>query len=274
MSAVAEDNVVTVSAVIGEGKEARRVVRVGSWDLIQRVGEEEPKIRDLELAERLEYDRPRNIRVLIGRLIKEGKLSGVEVRFTVKQTLGGRPGKEYWLTEAQAIKVIAKSETAMADATLDQIIAVFIAARKGLLPQQQTAANDAVAALRAEFAEWRSSFPLIVGEVIKATLDARTAQDGASIGPVGSREIRRELLVYGQLMATPGDRREAKVWRSSGEIELRSHLGYSGSGRQWAALPAGDLARARVFLVGMVKRAQRNAAQRAAGAQIPMPDIG
>jgi hypothetical protein len=45
---------------------------------------------------------------------------------------------EYWLTEAQALKVSAKSETAIADQILDEVIRVFIAVRRGQLaaPQQ------------------------------------------------------------------------------------------------------------------------------------------
>ena len=45
---------------------------------------------------------------------------------------------EYWLTERQALKVIAKSETEVADQILDEVIAVFVAYRRGQLatPQQ------------------------------------------------------------------------------------------------------------------------------------------
>lgn len=39
--------------------------------------------------------------------------------------------KEAWLTQAQVCKVIAKSETKEADAALDWIIAVFVAAQRG-----------------------------------------------------------------------------------------------------------------------------------------------
>lgn len=45
---------------------------------------------------------------------------------------------EYWLTEPQALKVIAKSETAKADAILSEVIAVFVAWRHGRLPVANT----------------------------------------------------------------------------------------------------------------------------------------
>lgn len=100
-----------------------------SWTLYK--DDSRPYIRDLDWAERLGYERPRDIRELIRRLASEGRLG---VCRTVRQTsgaLGGRPATEYYLTEGQALKVAAKSETDYADAILDQIIAVFFAVRDG-----------------------------------------------------------------------------------------------------------------------------------------------
>lgn len=138
--------------------------------------EEEPRVRDLELAERLGYDRPRDVRKLIARMIEEGKFASCHVRDTVSRTWhdgsvlvrrsaeavamprGGEREQEvaeYWLTEAQALKVIAKSETKRADQILDEVIRVFILARRGLLPVDSPSApvlppatQDALAALR------------------------------------------------------------------------------------------------------------------------------
>lgn len=111
-----------------------RTVDVSGWAL--RVGsDEEPRILDLDLAARLGFERPRDIRKLVSRMHSAGKLNGLDVRATVAQTpKGGRPGVEYWLPEASALKVIAKSDTRKADAILDEVIAVFIAARRGLIP--------------------------------------------------------------------------------------------------------------------------------------------
>jgi hypothetical protein len=91
----------------------------------------EPRVLDLEIAERLEYANSFDIRKLIRRLDEDGRLGLVA---TVAKSTGGRPATEYWLTEAQALKVVAKSETAKADALLDEVIRVFVLARRGLLP--------------------------------------------------------------------------------------------------------------------------------------------
>ncbi len=107
-----------------------RTMTVDGRDLTVGV-DDEPRILDEDLGRRLGFREPRAIRKLIRRLFAEG-----EVWDTVSQTsrAGGRPGRAFLLTEAQALKVTAKSDTKIADAILDDVIRVFIAARRGLLP--------------------------------------------------------------------------------------------------------------------------------------------
>ena len=113
---------------------------VEGWPLARAEGSVVPLIRDLDLAERLGYERPRDIRKLIKRMVDDGKIAGVSMRATVAR-IQLRPGverdqtvDEFWLTEAQALKVAARSETEPADALLDEMIRVFMLARRGQLP--------------------------------------------------------------------------------------------------------------------------------------------
>ena len=108
------------------------------WPLGFREGGDEPRIRDLEPAKCLGYARPTTIRELIGRLVSGGKLYNIHQLRTVRRWDGQvapRPEAEFWLTEAQALKVAAKSETEPADALLDEMIRVFMLARRGTLPR-------------------------------------------------------------------------------------------------------------------------------------------
>ena len=128
-----------------------------------------PRVRDLDLAERLGYERHRDIRQLIERLEPElGEVCG-----TVPQTAknkGGRPGREYWLTEEQAYLVAAKSETPEAIAITKLLIRAFIAARDelhGRTIREQSILRrvlDAVI-LPAPSAEWERMFP---GSLVRA----------------------------------------------------------------------------------------------------------
>lgn len=95
--------------------------------------DKEPRIRDLELASRLGYGRPRDIRKLIEPLHNAGKLRNIRVCAVASQTSGGRPGLEYWLDEHSALKVISKSGMDPADLILDEMIAVFMAYHRGKL---------------------------------------------------------------------------------------------------------------------------------------------
>lgn len=89
----------------------------------------EPRIRDLELAKRLGYGRPLDIRELIKR--NEARLGVIR---TVRKTSerGGRPGVEYWLTERQALFVTTQSRTEQAADVSMLLVDAFIAVRKQL----------------------------------------------------------------------------------------------------------------------------------------------
>ncbi len=111
-----------------------KTLTVDGWDFTVGV-DDEPTVRDVDLATRLGFERPRDIRKLVERMLAGGLLSNTEVRATVAQTSnrGGRPGTVFHLTEVGTMLVIAKSETTMALAITREMIGVFIAARRGLL---------------------------------------------------------------------------------------------------------------------------------------------
>lgn len=93
--------------------------------------EGEPRVHDLMLAERLEFDRPRDIRKLI-----ERNLPALEKHGTTCATVAhvrGNETTEYWLNEAQALLICTKSNTAIAEEVTGEVIKVFIAWRHGEL---------------------------------------------------------------------------------------------------------------------------------------------
>lgn len=114
-----------------------RIVKIDGWSVT--MDDDEPRIMDEELGKRLGFARTRKIRELIERLLRDGKLNDIHCRPTVgRQSTGNGGTREYvvdayWLTKKQALKVIAKSETAIADAILDVVIDVFDAVMRGQL---------------------------------------------------------------------------------------------------------------------------------------------
>jgi len=119
-------------------EELRRILATTGWEfsIWADTPDEEPRIRDIDAAVRLGYERPRSIRDLIKRIWPGG---GPRSRSAVERTPMPRGGEravtvqEYWLTEAELLKLCARSETQVAEAILDEMIAVFIAVRRHLL---------------------------------------------------------------------------------------------------------------------------------------------
>ena len=74
------------------------------------------------------------IRKLIKRMLDNGQLKPEKVRSTVERYKNATEGETYYLGEFASLKVTTKSETAKADEITDEIINVFIDARKGVQP--------------------------------------------------------------------------------------------------------------------------------------------
>ena len=94
----------------------------------------EPRAHDLDIAQRLGFDQPRDIRKLIARHIDELRQFGVCA--TVAQTSGakgGSPSQEYWLNEEQALYIASVSQAPKAHDVRVMLIKVFVAWRRGHL---------------------------------------------------------------------------------------------------------------------------------------------
>lgn len=103
----------------------------------------EPRMRDLDIAEALGFEKHYNIRKLIYRHLIALSAFG-EVFSMVEKTSsrGGRPGEEYWLNEKQALFICTKSEVQNAIDITIQMIEVFTAYRHGQLPPPREEAKS------------------------------------------------------------------------------------------------------------------------------------
>ena len=96
------------------------LIKINDWDVIEIDGE--PLIKDTELAERLGYTNPNQIRKLIKRMIEDGSFGDEALYYTLEKQ---NDPKAYDLNKKQAIKVISRSETKNANQILDEVIDVF-----------------------------------------------------------------------------------------------------------------------------------------------------
>lgn len=113
------------------------LIQINGYEIQEINGE--AVIKDVILAKRLGFERPRAIRQLIKRMIEDGNFGdatpyGVEE----KPQNGGHTVTAYYLNEKQALKVISKSETKNANDIMDQVLDVFIAWRSGKLQPVKT----------------------------------------------------------------------------------------------------------------------------------------
>lgn len=90
---------------------------------------DEPRIRDLALAERLGFERPRAIRQIIERNFDEIRAYGPLATQCGKSR--GQGFTEYWLNEGQALVICALSRTPNAAQVRKMVIEVFMAWRRG-----------------------------------------------------------------------------------------------------------------------------------------------
>lgn len=107
-----------------------------SKEVVLREVDGEPRVRDLDLAEKLGFSRPRVIRELIERNMAEIENFGA-VRRGVNKIRSGRGRvaevEEFYLNEEQALLVSVLSNAPNAPAVRAMLIRVFVAYRRGEL---------------------------------------------------------------------------------------------------------------------------------------------
>lgn len=220
---------VFVSGVVGSGADAHRLVRVSDWTLTlwQEYADEEPRMLDTDVAKRLGFKRPRDIRQIIERIWPEGQRPCVRV--TVQRTQMPTGGTRetvvntYWLTEAQILKVCARSETPVAEAILDEMIAVYMLARRGLLTPTPPS-FDAERLAR------------MIDEALRVRLASMNpTHDGAVLHNDDRAVVLDPILTLAKRVAG-GDAATRDVMRASGRIESRVRKAVQWFSR-WCLLP-------------------------------------
>lgn len=110
---------------------------------------EQPLVMDLALAERLGFERPSDIRKLIRRNLTELEQHGLicatvaQIKPSPQNPRGaGKPSEAFYLNEGQALVVCMLSRTERAVEVRTQVIAVYMAWRRGQLAEVSGAAPE------------------------------------------------------------------------------------------------------------------------------------
>lgn len=133
----------TVTAQVeGQGRAAREVVRVNGYIPLVRLtgkGDDQLRVRDIDLATWLGFERPRDIRQIIFRHFRRRIIRPLVLRGTIQRSSADGKNRgtarvaEYWLNEKDALFVVTQSETSKATAITKQMIDMFVAAQQFLL---------------------------------------------------------------------------------------------------------------------------------------------
>lgn len=227
--------------VVGAGEDARSLVRVADWTLTAFTGQgdEEPRVRDLDLAERLGFERPEDIRKLISRHERAKNITPLAVFATVAET-GGRPARVRYLSEPDALFIATQSETAGAVAVTKEMIRVYMLARRGLI--RPVGIHESVYDSKlVRMFEQHTKLLLSVVERL-SRLEAHTESDVGVVGEPWAREnIRARLCRIANVAvgAPPGAKlcRPARAYLRRVENTLRSTFDFTGKGCAWKNFP-------------------------------------
>ena len=232
MTGLEKERVMSQSVVVAKS------VDVEGWSVCVTDADDTPLVLDLDLAKHLGYKRPYDIRELVRRLSADEKSNAFGVIRTVRKTserVGGRPTVEYLLTEAQALLVTAKSDTPKACAMLAHIVDVFIAARKGLLPQQQPPPAPAMTV----DALAPALIPLIARVVREINAqDMRPRETDPAIPKSYVAQIKENLRVAACYRVSSGQSPSMRSARTTVENVMRENVKWWGRGTSIKNMPA------------------------------------
>lgn len=131
--------------------------------------EGEARARDLDIADRLGFERPRKIRELIERNLEELQRYGLTPHRGAPIVSGkGRVSdvQEYWLNEPQALLIAMRSDAELAPAVREMLIRVFMAWRHGRGAPAFDEAKIARIAGEATVAAINAMLPTMIAEAV------------------------------------------------------------------------------------------------------------
>lgn len=214
------------------------------------------RIRDVDLARWLEFDQPRDIRKLIGRMVLAKRLRGVCVRATVERAPMPTGGvreyqvEEYWLTREQALLVATQSKTRKAWAVTEAMAKVF----DGVLDRMYAPSMDAAPTAPAiDPGVLAAAVALAVAQALAPILEALTTRLG---GGVIGEKFARELITIPLEVALETHARSKRTrssLRRSIQNRLQSAAQFTGPDCGWQNLPIDQLARVQRALSGMLR---------------------
>lgn len=127
---------------------------------IERQADGELRISDVELAEKLGYADVTVFRRLIRKYVDLlNKINVLHFRTVTHGAKGGRPTQAYWLTEAQALFIISRSDMPIASDIMVQVAQAFVSMRRQLQQALPLPELFRLALINDQVRDWKQEFP-------------------------------------------------------------------------------------------------------------------
>jgi hypothetical protein len=225
-----------------------------------------PRVRDLDLAGWLGFDRPRKVRDLIKRMVKEGKLRGLDVRPTVGRSQTPTGGvreitvNEFWLTREQTLLVATQSDTPRAWELTELMVRVFDAVMERQRPVATAVDGPAMAAMvRSMMVEASATLRAEILMEIRSAQPANVADAVPFLDRRARSMVLAPIMVVARTYAGPGaDQRRVMQERGRLDKKLRDALGWQ---RRWCFYPSHDFGRVASMLESELSIANRIASE-------------
>lgn len=267
--APAADNILQSTNEGDMGENKFESLAIDGWELVKFEGEDEPRILDTDLGQRLEYGRERNIRKMIKKLHEDGKLPGVLRALRRERTqmpTGGVRETEveaYYLDERNALRVIRHCDTEKADSVMEEVISVYLKVKRaaqviGVTPMQLAEALEPLVLKLKENGIALDRLAATNSDTCLRVMRLEAAQVGPGIINKHQREHIKTTIDKIASMRAIVERSSHQSSRMRVENELRNAINFPRTiGGAWRYLPLNRLGDTNSMLARMEKEAEK-----------------
>lgn len=229
------------------------------WTLTRLSDDDAPRIRDVDLAERLGFGQPRDIRKVIARHVALENISPVSRAMVARQRTkhGGEREytvAEYWLTEEEALFITTQSETKRAVFITKVMIAVFAAVMRGATVSRENLPPEVTSLL----ADYRRELDAARNDI------AAHKQENVAlmrlIGVSGRRRAAQLKRIFNETAAlnAAAQKRSYQSCRTEVESLVRDRASYPrGATMRLEDMPASTWEMAKIYASQELHRARR-----------------
>jgi hypothetical protein len=241
--------------------------KVNGWPLALLDGKQGARMQDLELGRRAGLKQPRNIRQVIKKLQKRGRLPGICERTTVMRSQTPTGGErvvdvlEYWPNRHECLVIVDALETPPAEAMQDEMIHVFELALDGKLSGHMAPSrefDERIRRLEVSVNDARLCAVRAGNQVATLAVQLHDSiGEGGTISPARFNRLWADLHILADVEVSVGRWPTRRASLADIQREMRDSVEWGGKGQPWNEMKAIDETACRAVLRRRMKDATR-----------------